>query len=349
HAAVQNRGQEVDVYFTRLNKPALQVQPDDKTRRTSRFGMSLPSLQEWQNEPRWEDDRFCCRTADLACRWLEDNYKAPKWMLWLEFFDVHEPWDPPEYFWRRHDPGYDGPEMRHPNYGPAGEYTAAELRNLQAHYAGEVELMDKCVGRILRQIEDCGIDDDTAIVFTADHGIAVGEHNRTGKSNIHPDDKRAWLMFEELAHIPLIVHLPGMRPRKVRRYVQPVDLTATLLDIAAAEPDPDADGSSALGLATGSADSWRRAWAISSGYLGGLSETPSGLPMLYAGKWAYCPRTDRMGTGGVLYDMGADRAQKTNLARGHPAVAARMRRQMKRLLSEMGVAGESIGALMGEA
>jgi len=349
HAAVQTRGQEGDVYFTRLNRTGVTVQPDNKTRRTQRFGMSLPNLHEWQNEPRWEGDRFCCRTADLACRWLEDNYKAPKWTLWLEFFDVHEPWDPPEYFWRRHDPTYDGPEMRHPNYGPASEYTAAELRNLQAHYAGEVELMDKCVGRVLRQIEDCGIDDDTAVVFTADHGIGLGEHNRAGKSNIHPDDPRAWLMFEELAHIPLIVYLPGVPPRRPRAYVQPVDLTATLLELAGAAPNEGAEGHSAMGLITGNGGPWPRRWAISSGYLGRLPDKPSGLPMLHEGKWAYCPRTERMGTGGVLFDMAADRAQRTNLARKLPDVAARMRRRMRHLLSEMGVAGEAIGALMGEA
>ena len=347
-AAVQTRGQEGDIYFTRLNKPSPKILPIAKTRYLpKRFGMHLADLHEWVNEPRYEEDRFCCRTADLACRWLQDNYKHDKWVLWLELFDVHEPWDVPEYLWRMYDPDYQGADMRHPNYGPASAYTPAELRNLAAHYAGEVTLVDKSLGRVFRQIEDCGIDDDTVIVFTTDHGIGLGEHNRTGKSNIHPADSRAWPLFEELAHIPLIVYLPGMRPRKVRQLVQPVDVTATLLDVAGVKADRSLHGRSALGLARGRGK-WRRDWAVSSAHMGRMDKTPSGLTMLYEGKWAYCPRTERMGRGGLLFDMAADRQQKTDLARRHPAVAARMRRKMQAHLAEIGTPAEVVNWLMGK-
>ncbi len=348
HAAVQVRGQEGDVYFTRLNKPDPKVQPVAKTRyKPDPFGMTLVNLHEWINEPRYEEDRFCCRTAHLACRWLQDNYKAKKWVLWLEFFDVHEPWDVPEYLWRMYDPNYRGAEMRHPNYGPASDYTPAELRNLAAHYAGEVTLLDKSIGRVLRQLEDCGIDDDTAVVFTTDHGMALGEHNRTGKSNIHPTDARAWLMYEELAHIPLLVYLPGMRPRKIRQYLQPVDTAATLLEIAGAGRDPSLHGRSALGLIRGRRDRWRRDWAISSAHMGRMDKTPSGLTMLYSGRWAFCPRTERMRADGVLFDMAADPQQKKNVVRKYPGVAAGMRRRLRRLLAEIDTPEETVAGLVG--
>ncbi len=350
-AAVQVRGQEADVYFTRLNQPGPNVMPDSKTRHLPKpFGMNLVSAHEWLNRPRYEADRFCCKTADLACRWLEENYKADTWMLYLEFFDAHEPWDVPEYLWRRYDPDYCGEvDMRHPNYGPASEYTPAELRNLAAHYAGEVTLVDKCIGRILRQIDDCGIADDTAIVFTTDHGIALGEHNRTGKSNIHPKDDRAWLMFEEIAHIPLVIYVPGMRPRRLRQFVQPVDLTATLIDLAGAEADPSLHGQSVMDLIRPRRATWRRDCAISSRHMAQVTQggTPSGLPMLYAGKWAYSPLTERMGAGGLLFDMAADRQQKRNVVRRFPQAAARMRRKMARVLADLGTPAEQIDALMG--
>jgi len=349
-AAVQVRGQEGDLYFTRLNKPPVTVQPTVKTRyRPTPMGMTLVNFHEWLNQPRYEQDRFCCRTADMACRWLEDNYKHDRWVLWLEFFDVHEPWDVPEYLWRQYDPTYRGIDMRHPNYGPASDYTGAELRNLAAHYAGEVTLLDKSVGRVLRQLEDCGIDGETAVVFTTDHGIALGEHNRTGKSNIHPTDPRAWPMFEELAHIPLIVYLPKMTPRRPKQYVQPVDTAATILDIAGATPDASAHGRSLMGLARGKTTTWRRDGAISSAHLGRLGEKSSGLPMLYTGRWAYCPRTERMGAGGLLFDMAKDRTQTRNLARKHPEVASRLRRKMGRVLAEIGTPDEQIAALIGTA
>jgi len=348
-AAVQVRGQEGDVYFTRLNRPRPRIMPKAKTRyRPEKFGMRLVDLHEWINEPRYEEDRFCCRTADLACRWLQDNYKADKFVLWVEFFDCHEPWDPPEYFWRRYDPGYSGPEMRHPNYGPASDYTPAELRNLAAHYAGEVELLDKSVGRILRQIVDCGIDDDTAIVFTTDHGIALGEHNRTGKSNIHPTDQRAWLMFEELAHIPLIIRLPGGRPRKIRQFVQPVDLTATLIDLAGAKRDASLHGRSLMGLIRGRAKGWHRNCAISSAHMGRLGRKSSGLPMLYSGRWAYSPRNERAAASGLLFDMVADRDQKHNVLGRHRQVAARLDRQMRKVVKQIGVPDETVAKIMGD-
>ncbi len=348
-AAVSIRGQEGDVFFTRLNKPKVNVQPISKTRyRPQRYGMTLVNLHEWLNEPRYEEDRFCARTAELACRWLQENYKADNWVLWVEMFDVHEPWDVPEYLWRRYDPDYSGREMRHPNYGPASDYTPAELRNLAAHYAGEVTLVDKSIGRILRQLEDCNIDGETAVVFTTDHGIALGEHNRTGKSNIHPRDWRAWLMYEELAHIPLIVRLPAQRPRKIRQFVQPVDLTATLAELAGAPADAEGHGLSLMDLVAGKGGRWKRPCAISSAYLGRLGAKPSGLPMLYSGRWAYGPRDERLSARGVLFDMSADRQQRRNLVGEHAQVAARLAGQMRQVLERIGTPGEVIEGLMGK-
>jgi arylsulfatase A-like enzyme len=186
------------------------------------------------------------------------------------------------------------------------------------------------------------------VVFTTDHGIALGEHNRTGKSNIHPRDKRAWLMFEELAHIPLIIRLPGMRPRKIGKYVQPVDLTATLLDLAGAEPDPHAHGRSLMDLVRGRTDRWRRECAISSAYLGRLRPKASGLPMLYAGGWAYGPRDEKMSTRGVLFDMARDGGQERNLVAANAQVASRMKARMRALLEELGTPADQVAALMGD-
>jgi len=345
-AAVVTRGQEGDMYFTRLNKPHAAVQPVAKTRRTPvKFGMTLVDAHEWQNEPRYEADRFCCRTADLACRWLEENYKHKQWMLWLEMFDVHEPWDPPEYLWRRYDPDYAGPEMRHPNYGPASEYTKAELRNLAAHYAGEATLVDKSIGRILRQIDDCGIADDTAIVFTTDRGICLGEHNRTGKSNLHPDDTRPFPLYEQLSHIPLIVYVPGARPRRPRQIVQPVDTAATILQLAGAKADKSQDGASLLDLVRGKRSTWRRDWAISSAHLGHQPWRRQTLPMFYTGRWAYCPRTDSGGPAGMLFDMAADPEQRKSLVKSRPAVASRLRDRMRKRLEAMDVTAEQVAEL----
>ena len=74
------------------------------------FGAVLANLHRWQN--RWwdgEEDTFAARTCRTAAHWLEHNYKAEKFLLWVDCFDVHEPWDPPEYLVKLYDNSdYDG-------------------------------------------------------------------------------------------------------------------------------------------------------------------------------------------------------------------------------------------------
>jgi arylsulfatase A-like enzyme len=125
--------------------------------------------------------------------------------LWIDFFDPHEPWDPPEYMVRRYDPGYTRTPMLHPNYGPASDYTPGELHNLWAHYAAEAELVDRWIGRILQKIDDLQLWDETIVDMTSDHGTSLGEHNRTGKSNINDGDERYWPIYPEVGHVPFLL------------------------------------------------------------------------------------------------------------------------------------------------
>ena len=191
-AAFQHRGQEWDRPLLHLNDPIPPVVPDGKTRTTPRFrDRNLASLHRWINRyPVNEAETFPARTGQTTIRWLEENYKAGPFFLWVDFFDPHEPWDPPEYMVRRYDPEYEGMPMLHPNYGPSSAYSPEELHNLWAHYAAEAELVDRWVGRVLQKIDDLELWDDSIVVVTSDHGMSLGEHDRTGKSNIHPDDPR---------------------------------------------------------------------------------------------------------------------------------------------------------------
>ena len=186
------RGQEGDKPLLKGNLPPRMEVDGAKTRvdphmANTRFG-NLATLHSWTNRDwAWEEDRFCVRTAQTASRWLEENRGCEPFLLWVDFFDAHEPWDPPEHLVGRYDSsGYDGPPMIHPNYGPATAYTQEELANLQAHYAAEIYLVNKWIGYVLDKIEELGLFDNSVVIFTSDHGMFVGEHNRTGKSNIHP-------------------------------------------------------------------------------------------------------------------------------------------------------------------
>ncbi len=342
-AACWIRGQEGDKPLLKGKLPPRQVVPaDEKTRvdehmRKTRFG-NLATLHTWTNRDwAWEEDRFCVQTARTTSRWLEENHDVKPFLLWVDFFDVHEPWDPPEYLVQRYDrPGYDGPPMIHPNYGPASVYTRKELGNLAAHYAAEAYLVNKWIGVVLKKIEELGLFDDSIVVFTSDHGMFLGEHNRTGKSNIHPDDDRVWPLYSELTHIPLMIAAPGIkRGRRVRELTQSVDLLPTFLDLARVEnKDLDMHGHSLVPLLQGNSKRWKRHYAFSSTFI------RNGGPTVTDKRWTYIAYGEKDGKP-ELYDVKADPAQKRNVLRKYPGVARRMEKALLKFLAQVGTPEEN--------
>ena len=345
------RGQEGDRPLLKGNlEPRLRVS-SAKTRvdpymRDTKWG-NLATMHSWTNRDwAWEEDRFCVRTARTASRWLEENHDAEPFLLWVDFFDVHEPWDPPEYLVRRYDrSGYDGPPMIHPNYGPASAYTKKELANLVAHYQAEAYLVDKWVGHVLRKIEELGLFEDTLVVFTSDHGMFLGEHDRTGKSNITEGDDRVWPLYRELTHVPLMVAGPRIRGgRRVRELTQSVDLLPTLLDLSGmGTGGMDMHGLSLKPLLAGKAGRWPRRYAFSSVFL------QSGGPTVTDKRWTYLSYGEKGGKP-ELYDMREDPGQKRNVIRRHPQVAQRMGTALRTFLRDVGTPEENytlVGPVVG--
>lgn len=231
------RGQERDIYFTKMNEPLPRVIPDEKARHSYYFGdHTQADLATWVNNHwRWEEDRFPPRISQMARKWLEWNYKAEDFLLHLDFFDPHEPWDPPDYLVEKYNPGYTGLPMTMPNYGLAEVFTEDELKDMNARYKGEVEMVSKWVGFAIRKMKDIGIYDESLIIFTSDHGILLGEHNCTGKLNITKTDPRGpWPLYHEVIHVPLFIKLPGEahKGKRIDELVQPVDIFATILELA---------------------------------------------------------------------------------------------------------------------
>ncbi len=110
----------------------------------------------------------------------------------------------------------------------AVDIDASDIVNARRAYYGNVSYVDEWVGRLRAALDDCGLADDTTILFLSDHGDMLGEFGLWYK-----------MTFREWSNrIPLIVHRPRrFGPRRVATPVAQVDLLPTLLDIAA-----DADG-----------------------------------------------------------------------------------------------------------
>lgn len=301
------RGQEGDMYLTRYNRLSAAM-PADKTRVTPvRHGYRLVDIHRTTNADwAWEEDRFVARTLRTASRWLEENYKAEKFFLWIDCFDVHEPWDPPEYWVERYDPGYAGAAMLHPNYGPADIYTQEELQNMRAHYAGEVSMASRWFGRLLAKMEDIGIIDKTIIVLLSDHGIFLGEHNRTGKSNLWPTDRRIWPLYEEISHVPMVMRVPGVAARRTSAVVQPPDLFPTLLELVGLPVPRGLHGRSLVPVLRGEARTHRPV-AVS-----GTHRPEGPLMRVTDGRYTYYP-VGEVGEA-ELYDTELDPREERNLA-----------------------------------
>jgi arylsulfatase A-like enzyme len=86
-------------------------------------------------------------------------------------------------------------------------------------------------------MSNLGLFENTTIVFTSDHGFYLGEHGLVGKSVIIGGSQGLAPLYEEVAHIPLLIRFPdnlGLRKSiKVNALVQTPDVTATVLDLAA--------------------------------------------------------------------------------------------------------------------
>jgi arylsulfatase A-like enzyme len=328
-AAFQHRGQEGDKALLHLNDPIPTVVPPEKTRiRPSFRGHPLVDLHQWHNRnPRYEGDLFPYRTGNTAIRWLEENDEAGPFFLWVDFFDPHEPWDAPEYLVRRYDPDYTGIPMSHPNYGPASAFTEAELHNLWAHYAAEAEIVDRWVGRILQKIDDLQLWDETIVIVTSDHGMSIGEHARTGKSNIHDADERYWPIYPEIGHVPFLI-AGGDVPRgaKIDLIGQPVDILPTACELAGAvlAPEQPFQGRS-FAQAVLAGQGTHREYAVSGCYIRTEDNTPpqrASTPFLITDRWGYTP----VGAYGMceLYDLQADPLAEHDVSSEHPDQIAAM-------------------------
>ena len=117
--------------------------------------------------------------------------------------------------------------------------TAYEVKRHIAEYYGIISHLDSQIGRILDALEATGLADNTIIIFTADNGLAVGQHGLIGKQSV----------YDHSVHVPLIVCGPGL-PRGERRdalcYL--FDIFPTVCDLGDFPCPPSVEGQSLLPL-----------------------------------------------------------------------------------------------------
>lgn len=120
---------------------------------------------------------------------------------------------------------------------PGAVSNRRDFEQMLTGYDASIAYVDYHLGQALDELDRQGVLDETAIIITADHGDAFGEHG------VYSDHVCA---DETIHHIPLIVRWPGVTPAGLqdRSLLANVDLSATLLDLLGAEKPIDWDGES---------------------------------------------------------------------------------------------------------
>jgi choline-sulfatase len=149
---------------------------------------------------------------DLALGALSDKANvAGRFFAWFHFLDPHDKYQP---------------HAGIPSYG-------STTRDL---YDVEVQFTDQQIGKLLDFVAAQPWGERTAVVISADHGEAFGEHEHFFKHGFE--------LWDVVTHVPLMIRVPGIVPRRISEPRSAIDLAPTLLDLFGVPKDPDMEGQS---------------------------------------------------------------------------------------------------------
>ncbi|MCI5773957.1 MAG: sulfatase-like hydrolase/transferase [Erysipelotrichaceae bacterium] len=209
-----HRGQEGDPWISRIDDPSLPNDYYGRVRRQYQLNRTM-----WPNEEQYPSPK----TFASACEWLENNKDANDFFLMVEAFDPHEPFDVCDKYMEMYgNPQLDKEYFEIPNYGHT-DVPQTAVDYIQKRYAALLSMSDHWFGKLIAKIKALNIYDDTLIIMTTDHGYFLGEHDYLGKNIMH--------LYNELAHLPLIIHFPKnqMVGQRVDKITQNIDLMPTIL------------------------------------------------------------------------------------------------------------------------
>lgn len=212
--------------------------------------------------------------VDRAFSWLDRHHDNRPLFLFLHTYEVHGPYEaklpwlstvselPAEavsgrIVLRKPRGVLDRHDLIHVRPDGTESVLAADNEIAPAIYDSHVAKMDVELKRLLDGLRDRGLGKETLVVFTSDHGEALGEDGIGGHGHL----------VESNLHVPLVIALPGRRDRgrRVSRQVRSIDLVPTILDAAGLPPLPDLDGRSLLPLGRGGDEAWSYAASTNQG------------------------------------------------------------------------------------
>jgi arylsulfatase A-like enzyme len=205
--------------------------------------------------------------------------------------------------------------------GTSWTHTAcASLEGMAKDYYAGLAAVDENMGRIMDYLEKKNILDDTAIVYTSDHGYFLGEWRLF--------DKR--LMHEPSIRVPMMLRYPRRVPAGTVRdeTVLDIDVASTILDLAGVPAPAHFQGNSLLPLSKTAAASFRKDWYYQ--YYQGGKESPRNRG-IRTDRYKLIHYLDEVPQEFELYDLVNDPGEVTNLY-GNPKYAAVQQSLWNRML-----------------
>ncbi len=293
-------------------------------------------------------------TTDRAVAWLEAGPEEP-FFLWVHYWDPHEPNIPPAPYGGQFPKGsieeqliedrkirpevllerFDDEELArlfHPDWGreggdielpPIDHDAVVDLLN---RYDSDVYATDVALGRLMDCLEEQGLFDDSILVFTSDHGQALGQHDWLEHGRIQSEN----------VHVPLVIHFPGeviQQPLRVEDVVSVVDILPTIMArlgtdsarelLTQASGEDIFSGEYLRRFAFSQRSVRERDWE--------LGEDTDGLKFgLTTSRWKYYHRPDGADE---LYDLSTDSGELIDVAAEHPEVMETLERHVLAILS----------------
>ena len=268
------------------------------------------------------------KLTNMALNWLKNftsNKPNEKFFLWLHYMDPHEPYTARKPYIDKFETSYKGSYGNEISFDVT-EKMFLEKRNLSkedldhiiALYDSQIPRVDDFIREIVEELKRLGIYDKTLLVFFADHGEELYEHN------FYIEHHRS--VYESVLRIPLVMRYPGKIPanKRVKNVVESIDITPTVLEFCKIYPSEKLSGVSLKPLWEGK--------KLKKDF--GVSEWWNLIFTLRTQDWVYIWNptgfwpTDSRYSGGEypvakeeLYNIKLDPKQKNNLVRKNREVA----------------------------
>lgn len=217
----------------------------------------IPAMYDWPEEERFHMDHY---VGEQTMQVVDELGDEKPWFLWTSFNGPHSPWDAPKKYkdpYREMDlpaPRWrEGELYDKPHNHTASRYIYSRaimhlidkephrrdeiFREMRIGHYANLTMIDRQVERVLNRLEAKGVLDNTIVIWSADHGSLLGDHDLIHKST----------HYERSCHTPFVIRWPGrVQAGMHEAFTTHVDIMPTLLSAVGAESPDGVEGTNLL-------------------------------------------------------------------------------------------------------